>query len=372
VHARLRVLQLGPLYNNHLRRWSEHAVRIGCTVFAAGHVRPGRRRLDLSGVADAVEVAPEPLYEMGAEAHVSWLRSVLDRLQPDLVQAHFLSRWPYFASLAGCRPLIVTPWGSDLYLATGGARCRADHALRHADVVIARSPHMRRELIMRGVPAERIQLADLGVDLERFSPAPERADAGPPMILSFRAGTELYNLDLVLDAFRVVRRRLPSATLVLVHGDAPLAERVQVRLDELAGARVVQVPGHVSHAEMADYMRAATVGVSVPSSDGSPSSVWEALATGLPLVLSNLPQLEERVGASGAAVFLEPRAEPVAAALIDVLEHPERCRRMGHAARAWAEAHVDECRQVARLSAIYARLAGRDRATAAAQPLHPS
>jgi glycosyltransferase involved in cell wall biosynthesis len=371
MHARLRVLQLGPLYNNHIRRWSEHAMTMGCAVYAAGHVRPGRRRVGLSEVADAVEVAPEPLYDTGAEPHVSWLRGVLDRLEPDLVQAHFLPRWPYVAALADVRPLIVTPWGSDLYLATGEARRRADHALRHADVVIARSPHMRRELLMRGVPAERIQSADLGVDLERFSPAPEPADAGPPLILSFRAGTDLYNLDLVLDAFRIVRRRLPSATLVLVHGDAPLAEPVRARLDELAGAGVVQT-GHMGHGEMADYMRAATVGVSVPRSDGSPSSVWEALATGLPLVLSNLPQLEERVGSSGGAVFVEARAEAVAAALIDVLEDPGHRRRMASAARAWAESNVDERRQVARLSAIYARFAGRDKATAAAPPRPPS
>jgi L-malate glycosyltransferase len=309
-------------------------------------------------VADAVEVAPESLYEAGAQAHVSWLRSVLDRLEPDLVHAHYLPRWPYIAALADRRPLIVTPWGWELYVPTGRDRRRADHALRHADLVIALSPHMRRELLLRGVPEERIEPADLGVDLKRFSPAPEPAGAGAPVILSFRGsppGTELYNLDVVLDAFRAVRGRLPSATLVLVHGGAPLTRRAQVRLDELAGAGVVHISRHVPHAEMVDYMRAATIGVSVPWSDGSPSSVWEALATGLPLVLSNLPQLEQRVGHSGGAVFVEPRAEAIAAALIDVLEDPERRGRMASRARAWAESNVDERREIARLREIYAR-----------------
>jgi glycosyltransferase involved in cell wall biosynthesis len=372
MHARLRVLQLGPLYTNHVRRWSRHAVTMGCAVHAAGHVKPGRQRRDFSRVAETLHVAPGPVYEMGAEAHVSWLRSVLDQVQPDLVQAHSLLRWPYYASLAGCRPLIVTPTGSDLYLATGEARRRADHAILNADVVIARSAHMRRELLMRGVPADRIERADLGVDLERFSPAPEPADPGPPVILSFRAGAELYNLDVVLDAFHIVRGRLPSATLVLITSDVPVAEWVQSRFDELADAAFVHIPGHVGHAQMARYMRRATVGVSVPRSDGSPNSVWEALATGLPLVLSNLPQVVERVGDSGAAVFVEPRAEAVATALIDVLEQPERRRRMASAARTWAESNADERRQVARLSAIYARFASRDIAPAAARTPPPS
>jgi glycosyltransferase involved in cell wall biosynthesis len=298
---------------------------------------------------------------------VSWLRSVLDRVEPDLVQAHYLLRWPYVAALAGRRPLIVTPWGWELYAPTGEDRRRADHALRHADVVVSRSPHMRRELLRRGVPAERIAPADLGVDLERFKPAPEPADAGPPVILSFRGTpptTDLYNLDLVLDAFRIVRRRLPSATLVLVHGGAPLTERAQARLDEMAGNGVVHIPRYVPHAEMADHMRAATVGVSVPVSDGSPKSVWEALATGLPLVLSNLPQVKERIGDSEAAVFVEPAAEAIAAALIDLLEDAERRREMARRGREWAESNVDDARGIASLGEIYARVSDVEMAEA--------
>jgi glycosyltransferase involved in cell wall biosynthesis len=310
-------------------------------------------------VAEAVDVAPDALYDAGAEAHVSWLRSVLDRVEPDLVHAHYLARWPYIAALAGCRPLIVTPWGWELYLAAGRDRRWADHALREADAVLALSLPMRRELQSRGVPADRIEVADLGVDLARFRPSPDTADAGEPVILSFRGTpptTELYNLDVVLDAFRIVRRRLPGATLVFLHGGAPLMEEAQARLDDLAGDGIVHVAGHVPHAEMADYMRAATVGVSIPVSDGSPSSVWEALATGLPLVLSPLSQVQERIGDTGAVVFAEPRAETVAAALIDVLEDAERREAMARRARAWAESNVDESREITRLSEVYARV----------------
>jgi glycosyltransferase involved in cell wall biosynthesis len=306
---------------------------------------------------------------------VSWLRSVLDRFEPDLIQAHYLLRWPYVAALAGRRPLIITPWGWEFYDATGRDRSRVDHALRHADIVITRTPHMRRELLRRGVPEERIEPADLGVDLEHFSPAHGSANGGGPVILSFRGtppGTELYNLDVVLDAFRLVRRRLPNATLVLVHGGAPLTEEAQARLDELAGSGVVHISEHVPRAEMVEHMRAATIGVSVPISDGSPRSVWEALATGLPLVLSNLPQVEERAGRSGAAVFVEPRAETIAAALVDVLEDPERLEQMASRARVWAESNVDERRERARLSEIYARaVRGRDGQSASSRPAWP-
>jgi glycosyltransferase involved in cell wall biosynthesis len=373
----LRVLQLGPLYINHLRRWAEHAAALGCTVYAAGHVRPGRRAIDLTDVAEHVEEAPEGLLGLGTASHVAWLRDLLLRVQPDVVHAHWLPKWAYLAAVAGDRPLAVTAWGSDVYLAVGADRRRGERALRSADRVLAPSPHMLREVVARGAPAQRTELVDLGVDLERFRPpspgeqARLRHELGlpdGPVILSFRAGTPIYNLDVVLDAFRILRERVDDVTLVMAHGDAPLCRPVRCALRNLDASDGVRVVGAVAHADMARYLRAATVGVSIPDTDGSPNSVWEALACGLPVVLSDLPQIDERVGRSEAVRLVAPRPDAVAAALSDVVAHPKLRGRMAEAARGWAVANADQRQQIARLGRVYAALErqARDQAAAAA------
>jgi glycosyltransferase involved in cell wall biosynthesis len=357
----MRVLQLGPLYNNHVRRWSANAVAAGAEVHAAGHVRPGRLPVDLRGVATGVEVMPPELLEADEEAQLEWLRGALARVRPDVVHAHWLPRWGQLATRSGHEAVVVTPWGSDVYESAGPDRARADRALRGAQAVIARSRHMEHELLARGAPAGRVHRVDLGVDLARFSPPAKgerdrlRARLGlpeGPVILSFRAGTELYNLDVVVRAAARVRERRPDATLVLVHGDAPLAASVRDALRDAPGVRAV---GHVPYAEMPVYLRAASAGVSIPRSDGSPSSVWEALACGVPVVASNLPQIEERVGTSGAVRLVPARDEAVAAALLDVLDRHEE---MARAARAWAEANADQAAQVERLARLYAVVSG--------------
>jgi glycosyltransferase involved in cell wall biosynthesis len=361
----MRVLQLGPLYNNHLRRWSEKAVALGCRVYGAGHVQPGRTPVDLNGVAAEVTVLPNELLERGERRQLDWLRGVIERIGPDLVQAHGLPRWGYLAAASAGRPLIVTAWGSDIYLATGVDRKRADRALTEAGAVLARSPHMRREMIGRGVFPDRIHEVDLGVDLTRFRPATAgerarlKAELGVPRgpaILSFRAGTQLYNLDVVLDAFRIVRRRIADAALIVVHGDAPLASAARESLRGLDPASGVHVVGHVPHSEMPRYLRAADAGVSIPSSDGSPSSVWEALACGLPLVLSDLPQIEERVGRTGAVMLVEPRRETVASALAALVSRPSLRSRMVDAGRNWAIENADEREQTELLGRLYAAM----------------
>ncbi len=362
------VLQLGPLYNNHLRRWSAFASALGCTVYAAGHVRPGRRPVDLAGVADFVEFAPERLYGLPPGPHLVWLRDLIQTLDPDLIHAHWLLKWAYFSVLVADRPVVVTAWGSDFYLAGGPDRRRANYAMRYAGGVLALSEHMRRGMIARGVSADRIYTADLGVDLDRFRPASpdERAQARNmlglppgPLILSMRAGTGLYNLDIVLEAFRIVRAGVPDATLVLLRGDAPAVPRVRAALDRLGHADGVWDLGGVPYADMAAYVQAADAAVSIPSSDGSPQSVWEALAGGVPVVLSDLPQVAERVGDSGGVQVVAQRPEPLATALIALLDDLPRRRRMAHAARGWAEANVGERPQIELLRRAYASTAQR-------------
>ena len=397
----MHVLLVSPLDVNHPRRWADHALANGCKVTIAGDVRPGRTLADLRDVAEQVEVAPEGLRELGTARQVAWLRDLLRRCEPDLVHAHWLPRWGYFAALSGTRPLIVTPWGSDIYLATGTKRRRANHAMACADAVLARSPHMKRVILARGVPAGRVYEVDLGVDLERFRPAPPQEaerlrrelelPAGP-IILSTRAGTSLYNLDVLIHAYRALRELLPQANMVIVHTDAPLARSVRTALHGLDGPGV-RVVGSVPHAHISKYLKIATVGVSIPSSDGSPSSVWEALAAGVPMVLSNLRQIGERVGKSGAVRLVETQPEAVASALHEIIADPELRDGMSHAGRAWAEANVDQRDQMGRLGEVYAAMAkqspsparpagppasearrsgGRDRATAASASPGPS
>jgi glycosyltransferase involved in cell wall biosynthesis len=361
------VLQLGPLYVGHVRRWAEHAAALGYRVSVAGHSKPGRRTVQFGDVAEGV-------HEIGADdPPLEWLRDVIDRVEPDIVHAHWLPRWGRIAVAVAERPVVVSAWGSDVYLATGQNRVAANECVASADAVLAPSDHMRRELVRRGAPDERTHTVDLGVDLERFRPATvaERAYAcaqlglpAGPVVLSPRAPTPLYNLDVVLAGFAQLRGRIPDATLVLAHGDLPLSP-------ELALGPGVRAARDVPQGEMADYLRAATVVISIPSSDGSPNSVWEALASGVPVVASDLPQIRERLG-DGVVSFIEPTPGAVAQALHDLVTQPELRERLAATGRAWAQRNVDERREVQRLAAVYAAVRTASTAPAAAGPPSPS
>ena len=110
------------------------------------------------------------------------------------------------------------------------------------------------------------------------------------MILSPRSLTPVYNPDTILAAFDLLAEALPDAQLVLKHMGEGTAD-----LERLAARERVHVVGHVPYERMAWYYQAADVCVSIPSSDSSPRSVWEAMACGCPVVVSDLPWVRELI-----------------------------------------------------------------------------
>ena len=358
-----RILQLGPLHSVHLARWAEIAAELGWRVVVAGHQRTPMPLAPLSAEIEEIRVAPESSTSdptLGA----GWLRGTLLELRPDLVHAHWLPGWAAVAVLADSRPLVVSLWGSDVYLSAGDERRRGELALRGADRVLAPSAHLSRELFARGLPAERCDVVDLGVDLAAFRPAaPGEAAAARarlglgrgPVVLSFRAAQPLYRLPLVLAAFRRFREGHRDAELVIAHGPRPPHPDVAGELARAQEDPAVHVVGDVAPTEMALFFQLADVGISLPWSDAAARSVGECLACGTPVVAADIAQVRERYADAPAVRLVEPDAERVADALAAVLAQ-RHSERLAAAARAWAESNVDYRVGRRRLGEVYDEL----------------
>ena len=387
------MLHAGALDSIHLRRWAELTGDLGHQVSIAGHLRAGfaaavdasaqvhvspqlrwasTRHAQRTGRRRDVMFAslPNPAVEVPMLA--AWLRRLVGRLRPDLIHAHWLPHWGAAAALAGGPPLVAGAWGSDIYDLRGVRRWLAGLTLARAEFVVAPSPHAAGALSSRSGRAGRVFHLEQGLDLDAFRPpSPEEREAARarlgvadgPAVLSFRTSAPVYRLPLVVEAFRRLLAQRPDARLLMVHGALPLDNATAAVLAGLGDS--VRVLGEASPEEMRTCFHAADVGVSVPSSDGSPNSVWECLASGTPVVCSDLPQLRERFSPGEGAVFATSDSGAVAHALEGVVADSARAHGLGAAGRTWCEANVDRRDSMPRLDALY-RGAVRDRACARA------
>jgi glycosyltransferase involved in cell wall biosynthesis len=245
-------------------------------------------------------------------------------------------------------------WGSDVYAADRRRLWQCRYALRHSDVAMADSADLLERLIELGAERDSAYLMRWGVDLERFAPA-DRAAAkqelglrDAPLVLSARGAAPVYNPEVVLEASALLRERLPEAQLLLKSPGEP------------AGGELppgVHSAGSVPYERLPLYFQAADACVSIPRSDSSPRSVWEAMACGCPCVLSDLPWTRELIEDGRQALLVEPRPEPVAAALERVLGDAALAETLRAQGRRIIELHHDRDAEMNRLEGLYAGLA---------------
>jgi glycosyltransferase involved in cell wall biosynthesis len=353
------VLMLGPVNHPHVEHLALAMHERGLDVTVAGDSEPDLPPSVLPASGIAVRPAPRALRRTpaGAAAHVRWIRGLDRELRPDVVHAHWLCGYAAFAALAGASPLVAMAWGSDVLRANRLRTLAGRIALRRSRIAMADSRALLDRLVELGAPREATVLVNWGVDLDVFAPVDGarselRRSLGlgiGPVILSPRSLTSVYNPGTILAAFALVAEVRPRAELVLKH--------MGTGAPPVPAAPGVRVIGHVPYEEMAAYYQAADVCVSIPSSDSSPRSVWEAMACGCPVVVSDLPWVRELITPGQDALVVPVAPKTVAGAILRVLGDRELAAGLGRSGRLLAEGHRDRRAEMDRLADVYRRLA---------------
>jgi glycosyltransferase involved in cell wall biosynthesis len=262
------------------------------------------------------------------------------RLGVDLVHAHYLLPYGYWAGLAGKHPLVVSPWSRDIFVDAaqpGRGRERARAAIGAADFLVVNSDANRRASIALGADPGRIREIIWYSELERF--APERADTGlrarlgwPPdslIVLSLRNYRPYTNLDVVVRAFARAAADEPRARLLLAARGGPTRAELETLVAELRIRERVAFE-RVEWGDLPGVVAAADVAVTVAGSDSTPASLLEVMASAVPVVAGRTWSIDEWIGENEGGALVECRdEEAVAGALGRLLSDPDLRRLHG-------------------------------------------
>jgi glycosyltransferase involved in cell wall biosynthesis len=133
----------------------------------------------------------------------------------------------------------------------------------------------------------------------------------------------IYDIPTVLYAFAIIRKKRPAATLTIA-GDGPERGKLVALAQDLNVVPYVKFVGNLTNDRIADLLTQADVLVNASLHDNLPISILEALATGVPVVSTNVCGIPFLVKDHTTAILVPP-SDPVAIAqgLLELLDNPE-------------------------------------------------
>lgn len=261
-------------------------------------------------------------YRRAAESALQWLSAHWGN--PDIIHAHVVVP----AGLAGVGlasqwrvPLVITehsgPLSMHLRSSRDVARCRG--AFRASAVVIAVGPTLRDQ-ILAIAPDARVKVVGNVVDTSFFRPPTDLGAQDEPRINVVSVGSlhPVKGIDTLLRAFSVTAAKFPTATLRIV-GDGPCRSVLQRLADRLGIGPRCCFLGQVDRAHVLQELRAASVFVSSSRVETFGVAVAEAMACGVPVVVTRSGGPEHFV-APGTGLVVDPDdPDALASAITQIL-----------------------------------------------------
>lgn len=255
---------------------------------------------------------------------------------PDVILAPWLFPDACAAAIRARRrhtPVVAVAQGSDVheYLDMPMRRRAILNLAQQARKIVTRSRDLQERLINCGAEASRVCTIYNGVDTGLFRPAP-RLDArqrlGIPaegrLLLFVGNFLPVKGIDLLVNAFALVRAQSSVPTVLALIGGGPLETALRRQVAELGVSDHVIFAGRQPPNVVALWMQAANAVCLTSHNEGVPNVLFESMASGRPMVSTDVGGIAEIVEPLMSRRFLVAKRESqcFAAALLDALDHP--------------------------------------------------
>jgi len=210
--------------------------------------------------------------------------------------------------------------------------------LHHFTRVVAVSQATANRLIAVGISRDKVSVIPNGVDLDLFRPASVSMGGTQLVIVYPSRIVRGKGQHIAIEALRRLNKALRAKTKLVIVGyvqDAQYLEHVKTAAMGLPVEIHTNVDDIVPYYQMADIVVFPTI-----MEEGFGFTAAEALACGKPVIYSDYPAIREATGGMGVPVPAGD-VDALAHAMTALLNDQDRRDALGHAGRAYAEAHYD-------------------------------
>lgn len=227
----MRILLLSAANNVHTVRWANALAERGNRVhlvYQPNH-KPTLHMISKNVVLHSLKYSGDAGYFLNALE----LHRLCNRIEPDIVNAHYASGYGTLARLAKLRPLVLSVWGSDVYdfpyrnkLNLTILRRNLTYANQIASTSYCMADQVRR--VLEGEDVD-IEVTPFGVDTAVFSRKERHRNSTLICIGTVKALSPKYGICDLVRAVKILKENLESRGLsdisgrivVRIYGDGP-------------------------------------------------------------------------------------------------------------------------------------------------------
>lgn len=301
-------------------------------------------------------------------------RRVAKEIKPDLIHAGPIQTCAFIAALSGFRPILTMSWGYDLVIdvdKNAWMRWVTRYTLKGSAFFTSDAKITRDKAVAFGMNPERTVIIPWGTDIEHFVPKRDQGrktkDRKPSSVVPrpwskaitlfcSRTWESIYGVDILARAFVKVATKNPNVNLILLGGGSQGAKIRQILMNGGVMDRV-HFGGQVGQRDLPRWYHMADMYISPSRVDGSSVTLMEALASGLPCLVSGIPGNREWIedGVNGW-LFRDGDVDDLAEKILNAIKRRREFKRIGELARKTAEEKADWKKNFGKLLDAYEKI----------------
>lgn len=299
----MRIIYFSTNYSTHDHRFLKAISEGGHEVFYVrleGNVQPSENRSVPPNVQQVLwKGGREPFRWRNLAKLTLDLRRVTKEIQPDLIHAGPIQTCALISILSGFRPVLTMSWGFDLMEDVHKSKWMGwatRYTLNRSRFFTSDANVTRDKAVAYGMNPEKTAVFPWGVDLDHFRPSVAGRDRASSSFTLFcnRSWEKRYGVDVLARAFVKVAQQKENLDLILL-GSGSQGNQIRQILDNGGVSDRVTFGGQISQPELPNWYHMADLYISPSHVDGSSVSLMEALACGLPCLVSDIPANKEWV-----------------------------------------------------------------------------
>lgn len=349
-----KLLVLGDLGSVHLRKWTE-SMHDEYEVFAFTFAENNTTGITKGNVFFYRGWGHPKLWCV--TAILSLLRFYRD-ISPDVVHVHYASSYGLLGSFLKTKSKVLSVWGSDVNYCKHSVlrRVLMRYTLASYPVVNCASQALsHNSQCLCSLP--QYEVFQYGIDTSIAVKPDHIVGTNPvPVFILNRGFLDIYRADYVIREFdKFIGQGGKGKLVIFGYGNQVDTARVKKTVSDCINCEAIDFRGTVTQDELFNAMLEADYYISIPTTDGAPLALYEAMHIGLYPIVSDIESNHETFEQGEAAFMKSDKPDLLASLLLEVVSKPLTLQVIKHN-RAIVHKTYSYQRNIQRMRKIYNQL----------------